>query len=493
MRCPILIAALMLINTYCAAQQCTSGNIGAGVTCACNIEWDTNHVTEPGGDELRVYDVCYQTSAGVNNKNRIAVFIHPGAWWLRLDGSVPTAAQIQGIVNKGVNLYIPAYTVLSYGQLTSQINPGDTHLVAKQALNGLCPNDPTLVSCIGSGGYTVRVDSEVFQVTSMTGDYRSAATFSFSGQARQRHAVNTYQFFPALGWPIPANDLASLMSFLAQCSAGGLTPGTGSCASFSTVPGDPQRIVRMGASAGGLLGLRFLQDKCDTGTRCPYLNNKVGTEGYTPWTARTWRVFNPFGKSSIGWSDELDPPAVYAQNQLTGRQHTGGTTVAVMLCGCTPACDNNNPSSFNLGPWISTFSYSLNYVVTYKNTSYISLINNNLGNEPDANSSNWQSQGAAGSAAMTCTHNPSACYTSCTSKLSPLALSVGGHHVPVTGWLCDAQLDGDFQVIDALIGRQPNMSSTYYAGQHHGCGTTNTNGQAYLDTLTHLGSGGVVP
>lgn len=479
--------------TYCAAQQCTSGNIGAGVTCACNIEWDTNHVTEPGGDQLRVYDVCYQTSAGVNNKNRIAVFIHGGAWIGTLDGHVPTTAQIQGIVNKGVNLYMPAYTVFSYGQLTSQINPGDTHLVAKEVINGLCPNDPTLASCIGSGGYTVRVDSEVFDVTSMTGDYRTAATFNFSGPARQTHTVNAYQFFPALRWPVPANDLASLMSFLAQCSAGGLTPGTGSCASFNTVPGDPQRIVRMGSSTGGMIGLLFLQGKCYTGAQCPYLNNRVGTEGYTPWTARKWTVYNPFGTSSIDWSAELDPPAVYAQDELTGRQRSGGTAVAPMLCGCTPSCDNNNPSSFNLGPWDSTFSYSLNYVVTYKNTSYISLINNNRGNEPDTRSSDWQSQGAAGSAGMTCTHNPSACYTNCTSKLSSLALSVAGQHMPVTGWVCDAQLDGDFRVIDALMGQQPNMSYTYYAGQYHGCGTTNTNGQAYLDTLKHLGSGGVEP
>jgi hypothetical protein len=489
----MFITTLMLIATYSAAQHCTSGNIGAGVTCACNIEWDTNHVTEPGGDELRVYDVCYQASAGVNNKNRIAVFIHPGTWWARLDGSVPTAAQIQGIVNKGVNLYIPAYTVLSYGQLTAQINPGDTHLVAKQVLNGLCPNDPTLVSCAGSGGYTVRVDSEVFNVTSMTGDYRTAATFNFSGQATQTHTVNAYQFFPALRWPIPANDLASLMSFLAQCSAGGLTPGTGSCASFDTVPGNPQQIVRMGASAGGLLGLRFLQSGCNTGAGCPYLNNQVGTAGYTPWSARQWTVFNPYGKSSIGWSDELDPPAVYAQNQLVGRQHTGGSTVATMLCGCTPSCDNNNPSSFNLGPWISTFSYSLNYVVTHGNISYISLINNNLGNDPNTHPADWQSQGAAGSAAMTCTHSPSACYTSCTAPMSPFALSVAGHHVPVTGWLCAAQLDGDFGIIDALMGQQPNMSFTYYAGQYHGCGTTNTKGRAYLDTLTNLGSPGVEP
>jgi len=493
MRCLTLIATLMLINTYCAAQHCTSGNIGAGVSCACNIEWDTNHVTEPGGDELRVYDVCYQASAGVNNKNRIAVFIHGGTWWGRLDGDMPTAAQIQGIVNKGVNLYMPAYTVLSYGQLNSQINPGDTYLVAKQVLNGLCPNDPTSVSCIGSGGYAVKVDSEVFHVTSMTGDYRTAATFNFSEPARQTHTANTNQYFPALHWPVPANDLASLLSFFAQCSAGGLTPGTGVCASFNTVPGDPQRIVRMGGSAGGLLGLRFLQSGCNTGTHCPYLNNKAGTEGYTPWTARTWRVSNPFGKSSIGWSDELDPPAVYAQNQLTGRHNTGGTAVAPMLCGCTPSCDSNNPSSFNLGPWISTFSYSLNYVVTYNNTSYISLINNNLGHEPDTNSSDWQSQGPAGSAAMTCTHNPSACYTSCTSKLSALALSVAGHHIPITGWVCDAQNDGDFAVIDGLMGQQPNMSFTYYPGQNHGCGTKDTNGQAYLDTLTHLGSEGIEP
>ena len=457
------------------------------MTCACNIQWDTNHVTEPGGDELRLYDVCYQTGAGVSNKSRIAVFIHGGTWIGRLDGHVPTTAQIQGIVNKGVNLYIPAYTVLSYGQLTSQINPGDTSLVAKEVLNGLCPEDPTLVSCIGSGGYTVKVDSEVFNVTSMTGDYRTAATFNFSGTAAQTHAVNTYQYFPALSWPIPANDLASFMSFLAQCAAGGLTPGTGNCASFNAVPGSPQRIVRMGASAGGLLGLRFLQSKCNTGIFCPYLNNQAGTAGYTPWTARNWRVFNPFGKSSIGWSDELDPPAVYAQNQLTGRQKTGGTAVAPMLCGCTPSCDNDNPSSFNLGPWLSTFSYSLNYVVTYGNVSYISLVNSNLGHEPDTSPVDWQAQGPAGSAAMTCTKNPSACYTSCTHRMSALALSVAGNHMPVAGWICDAQKDGDFRTIDALMGQQPNMSYTYYPDQFHECGTNNTNGQAYVDTLINLG------
>jgi hypothetical protein len=77
MRFLALIGTITLISTCCVAQYtCSSGNIGAGATCACNIEWDTNHVTEPGGNELRVYDVCYQTSAGVSNKDRIAVFIH---------------------------------------------------------------------------------------------------------------------------------------------------------------------------------------------------------------------------------------------------------------------------------------------------------------------------------------------------------------------------------------------------------------------------------
>ena len=57
---------------------------------------------------------------------------------------------------------------------------------------------------------------------------------------------------------------------------------------------------------------------------------------------------------------------------------------------------------------------------------------------------------------------------------APLAESIAGQTMPVTGWECAAQDDYDFGLIDALMGEQPNMSYTYYANEPHGCGTNNT-------------------
>ena len=444
MRQPALLLALFFTSTFCFSQACTA-NPGPGVSCTCGVQWDTNHVTSPAGNTSRTYDVCYATRLGLNNTNRIGLYLHGGGYAGKLHDSgdyMPVANITQMVLNNGspIDLYLMDYTVILLGQLTEPLRPGNTSMSLLSVFGTEWESFVWWPTGAGSG-FTATIDTganaENVTITATSGSY-SSATWTIGGHGAARsHPAGTYVWNPATGagvgtgWPVAETDIASFASFLGQCSAGGLTPGTGACSGFHSVPGNPQHIVEIGGSAGGLYGLRFLQAGCNTGASCPYLVNTPGAVGYTSWTARNWRVSNPNGVSSIGYSDALDPAAIYVHDSLLGRGNDLGGYGNLAMCECQPQCTNFNQTT------------------------------------------------------ISCTAGPNACYTACTNAMSPLAISVAGTHIPVSGWTCAGTGDLDFYQADVEMGQQPNMSYTVYQAPH-GC-----NSAAWFHSLTLLGSGGI--
>ena len=448
MRQLIFILGLLFASPFCFSQACTT-NPGAGVPCVCNVQWDSNHVTSPAGDTTRTYDVCYANSLGPHNTHRIGMFLHGGGYAGNLhDGGdyMPAENITSMVLNNGspIDLYLVEYTTILLGQLTAQVDPGDTSMSLLSVFGTQWESSVWWPTSAGSG-FTATVDTganaENVAITATSGSYSSATWTIAGGGATRSHPAGTYVWNPATragvgtGWPVSETDIASFASFLAQCSTGGLTPGTGVCSGFNSVPGNPQQIVQIGDSAGGLLGLRFLQAGCNTGTACPYLVNTQGAIGYTPWTAKNWRVSNPNGSSSIGYSDALDPAAIYVHDVLLGRQNDLGGFGNVAICQCVPECTD------------------------FDNTTTIS-----------------------------CISGPNACYTSCTNAMSPLAISRAGTHIPVAGWTCAGNGDTDFYQADVEMGQQHNMSATVYSGTGHECNAfSNTSNPAWVHSLMLLG------
>ena len=445
MRQAVLLLALFFTGTFSFAQSCTTSP-GTGVSCVCGVQWDSNSVTSPAGNTTRSYDVCYATHQGLNNTNRIGLFLHGGGYAGKLhdSGDYMSSADItQMVLNNGspINLYLVDYTVIMLGQLTEPLEPGDTSMSLLSVFGTEWESFVWWPTGAGSG-FTATIDTganaENVTITATSGSY-SAATWTIGGHgATKSHAAGANVWNPATsagvgtGWPVAETDIASFASFLGQCSTGGLTPGTGVCAGFNSVPGNPQHIVEIGGSAGGLYGLRFLQAGCNTGTNCPYLVNTPGAVGYTPWTARNWRVNNPNGLSSIGYSDAMDPAAIYVHDVLLGRENDLGGIANLGMCECLPQCtDFDNQTT------------------------------------------------------MSCISGPNACYTACTNLMSPLAISRAGTPIPVPGWTCAGIDDLDFYQAEVEMGQQPNMSYTAYPAGH-GCDEG-----AWLRSLNLLGSAGI--
>ena len=445
MKKAVWILALLFAATFSLSQACTT-TPGTGVTCVCNVQWDSNHVTSPAGNTTRTYDVCYATSLGLNNTNRIGMFLHGGGYAGKLHDNgdyMPPANITSMVLNSGspINLFLVDYTVILLGQLTEPLNRDNTSMSLLSVFGTKWQSSAWWPTGAGTG-FTATVDTganaEDVTITATSGSY-SSATWTIGGNGAARtHPAGTYVWIPATsagigsGWPVAENDIASFASFLAQCSAGGLTPGTGVCSTFHSVPGNPQEIVEIGASAGGLYGLRFLQAGCNNGTTCAYLVNTPSAVGYTPWNAKNWRVRNPYGTTSIGYSDAMDPAAIYQHDVLLGRGNDLGGFANLAMCECVPGCTNFN----------------------------------NL--------------------TISCETGANACYNSCTNLMSPLAISQAGTPIPVSGWTCAGTIDRDFYQAEVDMGHQPNMSDTVYVGSGHGC-----NAQAWTHSLILLGSPGV--
>src|ERR1700685_1991717 len=122
MRQLIFILGLLFASPFCFSQACTT-NPGAGVTCVCNVQWDSNHVTSPAGDTTRTYDVCYANSLGPHNPHRIGMFLHGGGYAGNLhDGGdyMPAENITSMVLNNGspIDLYLVEYTTILLGQLT---------------------------------------------------------------------------------------------------------------------------------------------------------------------------------------------------------------------------------------------------------------------------------------------------------------------------------------------------------------------------------------
>ena len=264
-----------------------------------------------------------------------------------------------------------------------------------------------------------------------------------------------YQWLTNVQPPVALRDLASFLSFLAQCAYGGTSYNSGTCASVAgaaNMPGNPHQIIDTGQSAGGMWALLLLQGACNNGFTCSFLDNNLADvgKGYTPWNNTNWAIANPYGMVHVGFSDAQDSPSVYARDTLKGRLWTLGGVYPPSLCGCVPSCDNGNPASFNIET-------------------------------------------------MTCNANPNSCYTSCSSTMAPYYMSsVLGVHVPVASWMCDgvgtggvcnsdgsttcgSGADQDFCEINCLMGSQPNFTTVGWPAGH-GC-----NQAATLEGVAEMG------
>lgn len=194
----LLLWAVEGLGQACSSQ-CVGGSLigySGAISCACGIQWDTNQVTNPTGNEIRSFDVYWPTALGVTNTNRIIMELHGGGFAGKThdSGDYPDPTFIDENVNptSGTpnNLYIPNYTVSELGILTATLNAGSCSM--------------SLASHYGCGGYwwptggtpfPILVDSgpnqESLVVTNMSGSC-SAATWTLQSCATKTHTVSTW-------------------------------------------------------------------------------------------------------------------------------------------------------------------------------------------------------------------------------------------------------------------------------------------------------------
>jgi hypothetical protein len=107
----------------------------------------------------------------------------------------------------------------------------------------------------------------------------------------------------ATEFPTAINNVMSFYSFLAHCSAGGTSPGVGTCTPFSAqpIPGNPKDLHLFGDSAGSQLALL----SAATGTT--YLDNILEDPGYSEWSDKGFAV------TAVGvWSVAVDLANMYS-------------------------------------------------------------------------------------------------------------------------------------------------------------------------------------
>jgi uncharacterized protein (TIGR03437 family) len=131
-----------------------------------------------------------------------------------------------------------------------------------------------------------------------------AVSFPDGGiQAARASVFGSILSIPSTQFPANQNDIACFDAYLAQCSAGGATPGTGACAAYSAepAPGNPMLMGNTGDSAGAQLAL------VDAWSGTAFLNAMTGSPGYCEWTNTNWKVVR-----AAPWSVPIDMASMYS-------------------------------------------------------------------------------------------------------------------------------------------------------------------------------------
>jgi hypothetical protein len=139
------------------------------------------------------------------------------------------------------------------------------------------------------------------------------------------------------------------------------------------------------------------------------INSNVG---YEPDTSPTqWAVLAQQGSAGAagaqgpaGAAGPAGPQGAIGATGATGATGPQGPIGPIGLTGAQGAAGPQGPPATFAGAWSSTNTYGLGTVVFYNGSSYVSLIDGNVGNEPDTNPTQWAllaQQGAAGAAGAT--------------------------------------------------------------------------------------------
>jgi hypothetical protein len=517
-----------LLSATCWAQcasKCSGGlwTPNTTIACACNVEWDSiakangaqydgssNYAAIPQGNETSLYyDVYWLAADGANNTDRMFLDIHGGAW----NGARGDTGPDSDIINKHIVQYEPTYVLDGMVENTGQINPGVSGGTFTYTPQGYGAH----FCGVGDvGGWTITDGLETLNVLSCSGSITGPITIQFTGSTTQTHPAGNMWVIPNVNWPTPARNMASLMSFLGQCSAGGTSPGTGDCTPFANMaPGDPNKMIIVGGSSGGAIAHWLSMADCNEGATCPFLDNTPGDPGYTKWAGKNWTWGNPYGTTMLLLCAEADAAPGYMQDSLVfppgpyppSASSTSGllTPIGYMLCsqqascnGTAPSCDNYAPGSMNLGPWMSQIiDYPTPTVTTFNpaglgvwgGTNYTSLTGvGNKGQEPDISPAFWSADGAAGESGCSCTSGPSQCYQDCDKPwaqggggMGTLSALRAGASIPVSTWECGGGADYHFMPFDTQLSAFNNVSYCFDPTIGHcGCVTSTVCGPQFV-------------
>lgn len=355
----LLIVFICALSLPAWSQSWCTPGVQAGsspsVTALCNQSYSAHSATVPNGNDQRIYAVYYPTAAGPANTLPDLVIWHGGvSAQLFNTVTTPSVANVIQFAQDGRNIFVAAYTDMNIVVPSAQINPGATSISVVGIITGSTWYWPT--SATPNFGITWDDGTgDVMTVTSCSPCANTGSTMSVSRTVgSSTHLTTAHGTFtttsggPSVQWPVPANDMMALHSFLGTCSpTGTVGQNTGPCAGYSP-PGNSKLISDAGHSTGaGYLLAEIIQSPgCLTGSGCAFLNTTPGTAGYSEWNA-PWTINNPQGAVAIeATSPASDLPSVYWAMVQNGTFPNAVTNATVEVCGTIPVC---NDSPFNPG------------------------------------------------------------------------------------------------------------------------------------------------
>jgi len=465
----LLFLALLLPLSLLRAQTWCSSGVSGSVTWACSQSYSANSATVPNHNDARIYSLTYLTSLGLSNTHPILVVVHGGIGVGVFNSNQPiTTAEANLWAAQGWNVYQIAYTDGNAVVPTSAIHNGDTSISVAALISGAAWY--WMTSASPNFGLTWDDGTgDIDTVTACSPCASTGSTMTVSGLGSSggsmAHATTAHAFLTAvgggnsIGWPVPENDLAAFLSFLATCSAGGtIGPGAGACTSYTKVPGNPNLISMWGSSTGAQMVLLAALHGCVTGTNCTYLNTTPSTPGYSEWSATGWKVQNPGGMNYtpvILSSPATDQPAVVAaEYQKNGDGFVDSVTNSAIVW-----CQANLVTLASLSgdtPFSETTLHNLTPTAAFNNCTFSSALSYLNG---------WYSE----------------------TQLN----------FPVPGFIQSGATDSMFGPalaspgLGALLGAFTPLWNLTYSGQGHGqCYSSGVTCQAFIDATNVLGVNG---